>query len=277
MLGFLKRTLAQSFPGAVDIYRELLARRQCTPRRVRATAYGFRLAGNERMASPDFERAETRFVLHRLRQARVFVDVGANIGFYSCLARQVGAHVIAVEPSRDNLYCLLFNIHANGWNDIEVLPVGLSDHIGLAGLHGGGTGASMLADWAGTAAASNRVIPLSTMDTVLGDRFAGEPLLVKIDVEGTEFRVVRGTERVLARRPSPVWLVEICLTEHHPKGLNPDFGEVFARFWSHGYEAFSLLVDGSTRLVTREHVTRWVAERRREFGYASYIFERTAP
>ena len=249
------------------------ARRRCRAAALRDTAHGFRLAGNRVMLSADFEPAETGFLSSQLTRAGVFVDVGANIGFYSCLARKAGTRVIAIEASRDNVECLLFNLVANGWDDVEVVPAGLAGRIGIAQLHGGGTGASLLADWAGALAAPARSIPLTTLDAVMGNRFEHKQLLIKVDVEGAELGVVQGATAVLQRQPSPVWLLEICLTEHHPAGLNPDFEQTFEVFWRHGYEATSLLDDGTRRVVTPAHIRHWAASREREFGYVSYVFE----
>ncbi len=249
------------------------AQRRCGPAALRDTPHGFRLAGNKVMSSAGFEPAETRFIEAQLARAAVFVDIGANIGFYTCLARKAGARVIAVEASRDNVECLLFNLMANGWSDVEVVPAGLADRYGIATLHGGGTGASLLPEWAGAAAASGRSIPLTTLDAVMGHRFSGQPLLIKVDVEGAELGVLRGATEVLQRKPRPVWLLEICLTEHHPAGLNPDFEPTFEVFWRHGYEATSLLDDGTRRVVAPAHVRRWAANGEREFGYVSYVFE----
>ncbi len=248
-------------------------RRRCRAAALRETPHGFRLAGNKVMNSADFEPAETRFIAAQLARAAVFVDIGANIGFYSCLARKSGAHVIAIEASRDNIECLLFNLVANGWDDVEVVPVGLADRIGIAPLHGGGTGASLLPDWAGASAATARSIPLTTLDTVMGHRFEDRALLIKIDVEGAELGVLQGATAVLQRQPRPVWLLEICLTEHHPAGLNPDFERTFELFWRHGYEATSLLEDGTQRVVRPADVARWASDREREFGYVSYVFK----
>ena len=62
-----------------------------------------------------------------------FVDIGANIGFYSCLARQMGKPVVAVEPLATNVALLLGNLCANGWQDTEIVVAGLSDKAGIAG------------------------------------------------------------------------------------------------------------------------------------------------
>ena len=63
---------------------------------------------------------------------------------------------------------------------------------------------------------------------------------MKIDVEGTELRVLRGAARTLRRQPAPTWLVEITRGELHPGGTNPDFNAVFQLFYQAGYAATSV-------------------------------------
>src|SRR5262245_55444359 len=59
----------------------------CAGREMTMTPYGFRLAGNAAMRSGAFESEEITIVSRLLTQHDRFVDCGANIGFYSCLAR----------------------------------------------------------------------------------------------------------------------------------------------------------------------------------------------
>ena len=93
---------------------------------------------------------ETALMRQHLSQSDVFIDVGANIGFYSCLARSLGKQVIAIEPLLKNLNHLYSNLIDNTWKDVEVFPVGLSDHPGLAVLYGASsTGASLISNWVG--------------------------------------------------------------------------------------------------------------------------------
>jgi SAM-dependent methyltransferase len=67
------------------------------------TKYGFRLAGDSRIAQGDWEDDEIKTFLECIESHDVVLDLGANIGFYSCLAASYGKHVIAVEPSPRNL------------------------------------------------------------------------------------------------------------------------------------------------------------------------------
>ncbi|MCC6019605.1 MAG: hypothetical protein LM601_11270, partial [Candidatus Verstraetearchaeota archaeon] len=45
-----------------------------------------------------------------LKKDDVFVDVGANIGYYTLLAAKLGAHVIAVEPVPETAKVLMLNL-----------------------------------------------------------------------------------------------------------------------------------------------------------------------
>ena len=60
---------------------------------------------------------------------KVFWDIGANIGLYSCYAaKKINCEVYAFEPSVFNLELLTRNINLNSLNDrISVIPFPLSD------------------------------------------------------------------------------------------------------------------------------------------------------
>lgn len=241
------------------------------------TPYGFNLCGSstsmhhEAMRQGTFEPEETGVLLHQLASADVFIDVGANIGFYSCLARHADKSVVAVEPQAKNLKMLYRNLLANNYQDVEVFPMGVSDGPGLVKLYGpSGTGASMIPGWAHQHSGYASIMPLTTLDLLLADRFTGKRLLIKIDVEGAEHRVLVGAGRILARTPKPTWMIEICLNEYHPDGINPHYSETFELFWNQGYVART--ADDKGRIVGREEVRRWVAAGRTESGVINYLF-----
>ena len=218
------------------------------------------------MQDGTFEAQKTSLLRRPLQQGDVFVDVGANIGYFTCLARHSGTKTIAIEPSAGNLYA---NLMINGWTDVEVLPLGLSDKLGVAPLYGGGMEASLLEGWAGASEVWKWTIALATLDNVLGTRFRGKKLLVKIDVEGTEYGLLRGALATIGMQRKPNWLIEICLTENQ-SGVNPDFRTIFDLFWDNGYEATNPGAPGRT--ITRKDVDRWVKNQRWDYGYVNYLF-----
>lgn len=237
--------------------------------RPKNTVFGFSLIAIPAMQDGNFEPQETSLLRHLFQQADVFVDIGANIGYFSCLARHAGTKTIAIEPLPENLNVLYANLMINGWTDVEVLPLGLSDKPGVGTFYGGGTGASLLAGWAGASEVWKRAVALTTLDNVLGGRFSGKKLIIKIDVEGAEYGLLRGAMATIGMQPKPTWLIEICLTENQ-SGINPDFRAIFELFWGNGYDATNPCAPA--RIITQEDVDRWIKNKRRDFGYVNYLF-----
>lgn len=241
------------------------------------TPLGFKLTSGlhpayELMRNGEFEIEETVILSRLLPKIDVFIDIGANLGYYTCLALQTGKPVIAFEPQQQNLHCLFQNLIANGWeNDAEIFPIALSNQPGLLTLYGAsGPSASLIKNWAGYSASFKKTVPVSTLDNVISGRFFDQRLLIKIDVEGAEFNVLRGALMTLTRTPKPFWLLEICLQEFHPEGSNPDFLHIFKLFWKHGYEAYT--ANSTPRLIRPEEVTNWVAEGHAASGTFNYVF-----
>lgn len=248
-----------------------------THTRETVTPLGFKLTAGlhpayDQMRKGTFEPDETALIARLLGLVDRFIDVGANLGYYSCLALQNGRGVMAIEPQPRNLRSLYQNLVSNGWESrAEVMPVALSAAPGLLTLYGAsGPSASLLRDWAGYSSKHRQVVAVSTLDNLLSGRFNDERLLIKIDVEGAEFGVLQGATETLRRSIRPMWLLEVCLHEFHPQGFNPDFLRVFQVFWENGYEAYT--AELQPRIVPRERVERWWTERRTDSGTFNYLF-----
>jgi len=206
------------------------------------TPLGFRLVGNAAMERGKFEREETDLIRALLQEADMFINVGANIGYYCCLAASAGKPVIAFEPIALNLQFLLKNVEANGWGElVDIVPVALSDSPGVAKIYGGGTGASLVKGWANGPEHYPTLVATSTLDAEAGPRVAGKRCLVVVDIEGAEMRMLGGARGLLAMSPRAMWIVEISVGEHQPRGvaLNPQLLETFQVFWAGGYEAWT--------------------------------------
>jgi FkbM family methyltransferase len=125
-----------------------------------------------------------------LRPKDLFVDVGANIGSYAIWAGELGADVIALEPAADTFRLLAENIALNGY------PVrAIRAAVGAVG------GTAMLTAGLDTV---NRLDPgaaarvaVTTIDAVAGSRAVAG---MKVDVEGSEIDVLRGSERALSQQ-----------------------------------------------------------------------------
>jgi FkbM family methyltransferase len=204
----------------------------------------------------------------------VYVDVGAHLGLYSCIAARMGKTVVSVEPHPLNVKLLRENVRRNGLTSIEVVPAAISDALGTAVLLGGQQGGSLIRGWGGIGANYGTTVPTETLDHLLGGRFEGRRLVIKVDVEGNELAVLRGAAATLARHPAPVWMMEIGLTENFGGATNPHFLEIFETFWSNGYAGRPL--NRPDQPVTPRDVTRWIEQRRTDHGDINYAFTRGA-
>lgn len=131
-------------------------------------------------------------------------DIGANKGVITILFRWLGARVVAVDP----LYTAAPQfVRAFGWKfgeDSDVIPVAkaISDHVGEIALHVHRNlpSYSTVDDTYRTRGAHARYfnaencsvvrVPTTTLDALIAKY--GEPVFIKIDVEGHEEAVVRG-------------------------------------------------------------------------------------
>ena len=234
-----------------------------------AADLGFSMWGGNWLASGYHEEGEVGIVAEWLDQAELLVDIGANAGLFSLLAASMGRPAIAFEPVAANLAILLRNIEANGFEDaIEVLPIALSDTVGIAPFYGRGQGASLVAGWAGQPAFDRVSVPTNTLDRLLGARLKGRRAVIKVDVEGAELAVLRGAVGVLADRP-PL-LLENSLTRNHPGGHNPDFAAIFHLLWGMGYTAVVATPERPT--VTTTVLADWLAAGRTDHGTENYLF-----
>jgi FkbM family methyltransferase len=241
------------------------------------TPLGFKLISGihpayRQMREGKFEIEETQIIKRMLTQVKVFVDVGANLGYYTCLASQHGKRVIAFEPQQQNLRCLMQNLVVNNYQDnVEIFPLALSEKPGLLTLYGAsGPSASLIKGWAGYSSKHSQQIPVSTLDTILGARFGDSRIFIKIDVEGAEYQVLSGAQQVLEREIKPIWLLEVSLEEFHPAGTNPDYQKIFDLFFDRGYWAYTA-TEPPVR-VGKETIASWISNNANNSQTFNYVF-----
>jgi FkbM family methyltransferase len=234
------------------------------------TSFGFKFSGNRAMAAGTYETEEIQVFLKHLRRASICIDIGANIGLYTCLAASLHKHVIAIEPLANNLEILYRNLMCNSFENVEVFPMGLGSTGAVKRLFGVAGCASFVKGWSSAPEESYTWAPVSTIDTIVNTRFNGEPILIKMDVEGFESEVLKGAERTLTLSPKPTWMLEISLTENFPGRHNEKFLKTFEGFWRHGYQAAT--ADARQQIVQPDDVRRWVNQGHVDFGYHNYLF-----
>lgn len=139
--------------------------------------------------------------LCRERRFDLFLDIGANTGFYSVMfaIKHLTPDVIAFEPDPRNRTRLIDNLRLNRLEHaVKVMPYALGDRKQTARLTQSAEenrGESWL-DHEDQPAGS---VTLEVDERRFDDEFVikGKDLIVKMDVEGYEFRTLAGMERTL--------------------------------------------------------------------------------
>ena len=146
-----------------------------------------------------------------------FLDVGANVGYFSLLVAKVcdGAVIHAFEPHPLTSQVLALNAWSSG-ADITVHAMALSDGDRVLALT---TADSNLGDTRSRASGSGTMLsPAAPLDEVLPDAVFD---LVKIDVQGFETEAVAGMAGMIARSPSVVIVAEFWPDALRDRGLDP--------------------------------------------------------
>ena len=139
------------------------------------------------------------FITGYLTEGDVFVDIGANIGYFSVYAGlRVGSSgkVHAIEPDEDNVALLRANLQLNRLTNIQVHQLAVSDNVGEATLFRDGFNAGAHSLLPKDVLVPGPIVPVTRLDNLLeGERL---PKLIKIDVQGAEMAVLRGATQLMS-------------------------------------------------------------------------------
>ena len=159
------------------------------------------VVGRELLATRAYEPHVTDRLRPCLDAGGVFVDIGANVGYYTLLAaRRVGAsgRVIAFEPNPTSLKVLLLNTRSEG-DTIRVYPFAVSDREGFLSL-------MRIVSIASSKRVTEEELRYPsdvalTYAVRLDDALRDEPRIdvLKCDIDGHDYRAIRGGLATLAR------------------------------------------------------------------------------
>ena len=138
-------------------------------------------------------------ILDPLRPGDVFVDVGANVGYYSVLASaRVGSHggVIAIEGWPDTANALRHNLGLNEADNVTVVECAV---VGDPRMRQVGFEARRRASGLSRAVHSSDAptVPAATLDSIC--RELDHVRVMKIDIEGGESAALAGATATLAK------------------------------------------------------------------------------
>jgi FkbM family methyltransferase len=170
------------------------------------------------------------------RPGDVVADIGANIGYYTLLlAKRVGpsGHVVAIEAHPRFAAIVRENVALNGFGNVRVEQLAVSDRTGELILHEGprsNSGSTTTRERRGLAPSFS--VPARSLFEILSADEIARVSLIKIDIEGAEGPVLRELlDRIDLFGPRLAIAVEV----------NPEddagWADIFARFLAAGFRA----------------------------------------
>lgn len=187
----------------------------------------------------------TRWLQHRLQPGDTFIDVGANIGYYSVLASGlvgVGGQVVAVEASPDFHARLLAQVRLNRRANIRAVNAAVADErkqLTFVLASWANMGANSIVPYDGPAESSFEVEAFP-LDELLDAAETSNARVIKIDVEGAEGSVVRGMIPMLDKlRPDCEITVEV--TPDRMAQLGDCAEELMETMQKYGFHAYRLV------------------------------------
>ncbi len=172
----------------------------------------------------DYERIERDMLIAMAKPGDVLFDVGAYVGWYSVeFARKVPhSKVYAFEPITENRVELRKNL--GNLRNVHIRSFGVSNRYGGASFFSSkrepGTASLAPLEEERFGPLTIETKPVVTLDSCLD---CGIPNFIKIDVEGAEFLVLQGAERIL-RQHRPIILCEMLRKwakrfDYHPNAI----------------------------------------------------------
>ena len=159
----------------------------------------------------DWFEDEIRFVRRWLKPGMRAMDVGANVGVYTvAMAKAVGGsgHVWAFEPTPATAECLQHSLDANEFDNVTLVRAAVSERAGSMDFSLSRYAEENSVAKMGTVGEGVLRVATVTLDQMAADRGCTNIDLVKLDVEGHEFEVIRGATEFL-RTNSPLLMFEI--------------------------------------------------------------------
>jgi len=151
-----------------------------------------------------------------LKKGDVFLDIGANEGFFSIVAsKSVGKYgkVVCIEPQSRLQSTILRNISENQLDNINLLQRAISDEIGTATLslspdmNTGSSGIFRTAKYK----TPTEMVPQTTLSELFETLKMDSVKLMKMDIEGFEYEAILGSKELFEKG-----LIENIALELHP-------------------------------------------------------------
>lgn len=148
---------------------------------------------------PEREGDVNETVLSGLKKGDVFIDVGANVGYYSVLAGKIvgeTGQVISIEPIPDTARVLNLNLRLNRLKNVKVLQKAAWNSNKILNIHIPKGFFGMASIYEPDGVADILEVEGFPLDGLLGVKKVD---FLKIDAEGSEYPILEGARKTLKR------------------------------------------------------------------------------
>jgi len=140
------------------------------------------------------EPIATEYVSKLLKPNDIVVDLGANIGYYVLLEAMRCEKVYAIEPVKQNVDLLKFNVGINGYKNVEIFSLAIGDKNCRAEMNIS-TNSNLHSFYPVDGCLDKIEVDMITLDDFLINK--KRPTFVRMDIEGYELKVLRGMKNTL--------------------------------------------------------------------------------
>lgn len=206
-----------------------------------------------------YEPETSRFLMAALEKGDCFIDIGAHIGYFSLLAASLvgpSGKILAIEPEEFNYRNLKANIQLNDFSTIQHLnkALGSDKHQGQFFVNSDNDGGHALWDVGlhpfNVKSEINKVVKtveVATLDSILEGEKLRERTVIKIDTEGSEFHILKGSMETITRFQVPYIICEINRFGLQQMGTNEN--ELRSLMEGLKYNTHLLILENDVRLI----------------------------
>lgn len=170
-----------------------------------------------------YETHVTALIHRELRKGSVFLDIGANVGYFTMLASSiVGAEgkVIAFEPNPQNLQLIYESQLKNNFLNQSIYPYAASDITGILRFTTVGSNGGVV-----TELSYDQEHYYLVQAVMIDDVLLDQPIdMVKIDIEAHEPFAIRGMVKIIMKYHPKI------ITEFHPWAMRRNNAEAPEEF-----------------------------------------------
>jgi FkbM family methyltransferase len=187
-----------------------------------------------------YDQANQILIRKLLGKGDTYIDIGANLGIHTLAASGiVGDHglVIAVEPNPEAYSHLMAHLVMNRITNVRSFNVGLSDSAGELELKGTGEHTGTFTFRTVPESTHSVKVPMVPGDQIIDTSILRKRVLVKVDTEGFEHRVIRGLKGLMSY-PDIGFVIEV--TDQWLRETGSSAGDLYAELRKEGFQSYGV-------------------------------------